>query len=218
MTVILGYINSNETNNISAIFSDNVETDGEVRKIVDKIRIVDNRFVLGFLGLGLVDWIVDDWIKYSEEDDNFRKAFSSIEELSKNIETEINFCIDSLKTEEKIPTIYYERFCNYPSGIVLLDNKEQKLYYLELGRILMTHCEIKLQELEKGFIYEFGISATNTNEGFIKKYYYCFDKEETKRFIGEHIRELHSIHPKEIGLLGCHFLKIDENSSFVSCF
>lgn len=218
MTVVLGYINSNEVNTISAIFSDNLETNGDKRKIVDKITKVDNRFVLGFLGLGLVNWVVNDWIKYFEEYRNLSDSYSSIYELSKDIELGVNFCINHWKTENIIKDCYVNQYKNHPSSIVVLDIKELKLYYLELGKILVDRCDIQIKELEKGKLYEFGVSAIDSPCGYIESRLSYFEKEGIVKFINDHIRELHSIHKKEIGLLGSYFLKIDQSSTFVSCF
>lgn len=218
MTVVLGYINSNKESKISAIFSDNLETNGDKRKMADKIKIVDNRFVLGFLGLGLVNWVVDDWIKYFEEYGNLNNSYSSIYELSNDIELGINFCINHWKTENIIDDCYVNQYKNHPSSIVVLDIKEQKLYFLALGKILVDRCDIKIKELEKGKLYEFGVSAIDNSSGYTESRLSYFEKEGILRFIKKHIRELHSIHKREIGLLGSYFLKIDESSTYVSCF
>ncbi len=219
MTVIIGYINSNKNDIASALYSDNLElkNDNSISKVEDKIIKIDDRYIIGVVGLALVKIIINIWIKYFEEFQSSKKSFANIDQLMDCIEEGINKSITQWKIETIIDELYMNKYDQHESSLVILDKKNNKLYYAELGKILKGETKIELKQLEKGFLYEFGIPVRN-NLLYNIQSFNGFNKEKIDYVIKEKLNDAHRNFNQEIGRLGCHFLKVNNDEAFHSAY
>ncbi|MGB0870493.1 MAG: hypothetical protein ACPGSD_12920 [Flavobacteriales bacterium] len=220
MTVIIGYINSNRNDIVSALYSDNLElkNDNSIKKVVDKIIKIDDRYFIGSVGLGLTKLIINVWIKYFEDFQDAKKSFENINQLTASIKEGINECITLWKIDNIINEAYLKEFGNHLSSLVILDKKNNELFYVELGKILKGEIKMELQKLEKGTLYEFGIPASINDKDYNMESCSIFNRKGIDLLIKEKLRHIRSNIDADIGLLGSYFIRINENEEFNSAF
>ena len=217
MTAILGYTNRKNEQSIGVLAADDLV--GWCDSKEDKLMKINNRFVIGIVGLETVKWALYYTTEYFSQFNASRININNINELEAHLTESFDYCFKRWREEKFYSNISEQESIN--SLLIVLDTIDNSLYYSNIGRVWLIDddYEIQFKKLEDGKLYAFGAVAPGVD--YIEELYTDFDQASIIKFMCKRMRKYMIDTRGIIGDLGSMEINIlGENAkeSFSSAF
>jgi len=185
MTAMLGYTNRKEGQSIGVLAADDLV--GWCNSKADKLTKINDRFVIGVVGLEAVNWALHYTTEYFSQFSGSRININNINELEAHFTDSFEYCFRRWREEN-----FYNNISEQESVIsllVVLDTIDNSLYYSNIGRVWLIDddYEIKFEKLQDGKLYAFGAVAPGAD--YIEELYTDFDQASIIKFLCKRMRK-----------------------------